>query len=264
MSGVGEGEGSVEQRTVQEEVARLEAERLRRAGEIGGSASATSSADDEIGTGTAAKVTSAAGRRSLRQEMMGDLWADEEGDEFKDAEEEREEDGAQAELEYEEKRTVPDADEHRDRDAEGLSGSTPAPGVYWSQGFGYDDPMPVEESPLRSFYGAHVKEEPREVPSRSPSGFIPLYTGTERRLPNPPMYGWSVGAQAGYYGGWGATVKTEPTGKQDVKREQTNMVIRTKTPVPGTVPANKKQPAPASHGGASGVLLGHGDDREGS
>ncbi|KAE9203173.1 hypothetical protein PF004_g18205 [Phytophthora fragariae] len=182
--------------------------------------------------------------------MMGDLWADEEGDEFKDAEEEREEDGAQAELEYEEKRTVPDADEHRDRDAEGLSGSTPAPGVYWSQGFGYDDSMPVEESPLRSFYGAHVKEEPREVPSRSPSGFIPLYTGTERRLPNPPMYGWSVGAQAGYYGGWGATVKTEPTGKQDVKREQTNMVIRTKTPVPGTVPANKKQPAPASHGGA--------------
>ncbi|KAE8892227.1 hypothetical protein PF003_g23502 [Phytophthora fragariae] len=250
MSGVGEGEGSVEQRTVQEEVARLEAERLRRAGEIGGSASATSSAGDEIGTGTAAKVTSAAGRRSLRQEMMGDLWADEEGDEFKDAEEEREEDGAQAELEPEEKRTVPDADEHRDRDAEGLSGSTPAPGVYWSQVFGYDDPMPVEESPLRSFYGAYVKEEPREVPSRSPSGFIPLYTGTERRLPNPPMYGWSVGAQAGYHGGWGATVKTEPTVKQDVKREQTNMVIRTKTPVPGAVPANKKQPAPASHGGA--------------
>ncbi|KAE9070846.1 hypothetical protein PF010_g26108, partial [Phytophthora fragariae] len=250
MSGVGEGEGSVEQRTVQEEVARLEAERLRRAGEIGGSASATSSAGDEIGTGTAAKVTSAAGRRSLRQEMMGDLWADEEGDEFKDAEEEREEDGAQAELEPEEKRTVPDADEHRDRDAEGLSGSTPAPGVYWSQVFGYDDPMPVEESPLRSFYGAYVKEEPREVPSRSPSGFIPLYTGTERRLPNPPMYGWSVGAQAGYHGGWGATVKTEPTVKQDVKREQTNMVIRTKTPAPGAVPANKKQPAPASHGGA--------------
>ncbi|KAE9082007.1 hypothetical protein PF002_g18802 [Phytophthora fragariae] len=263
MSGVGEGEGSVEQRTVQEEVARLEAERLRRAGEIGGSASATSSAGDEIGTGTAAKVTSAAGRRSLRQEMMGDLWADEEGDEFKDAEEEREEDGAQAELEPEEKRTVPDADEHRDRDAEGLSGSTPAPGVYWSQVFGYDDPMPVEESPLRSFYGAYVKEEPREVPSRSPSGFIPLYTGTERRLPNPPMYGWSVGAQAGYHGGWGATVKTEPTVKQDVKREQTNMVIRTKTPVPGAVPANKKQPAPASHGGAPGILLGHGDDREG-
>ncbi|KAE8952941.1 hypothetical protein PR002_g32531 [Phytophthora rubi] len=64
------------------------------------------------------------------------------------------------------------------------------------------------------------------------------------------MYGWSVGAQAGYHGGWGATVTTEPTVKQDVKREQTNMVIRTKTPVPGAVPANKKQPAPASHGGA--------------
>ncbi|KAE9014034.1 hypothetical protein PR001_g15239, partial [Phytophthora rubi] len=250
MSGVGEGEGSVEQRTVHEEVARLEAERLRRAGEIGGSASATSSAGDEIGTGTTAKVTSAAGRRSLRQEMMGDLWADEEGDEFKDAEGEREEDGAQAELEPEEKRTMPEADEPRDRDAEGLSGSTSAPVVYWSPGFGYDDPVPVEESPLRSFYEAHVKEEPGEVPSRSPSGFIPLYTGTERRLPNPPMYGWSVGAQASYLGGWGATVKTEPKVKQDVQREPTNRVIRPKTPAPGAVPVNKKQPAPASHGGA--------------
>ncbi|KAE9153359.1 hypothetical protein PF005_g3079 [Phytophthora fragariae] len=248
MSGVGDGEGSVEQRTVQEEVARLEAERLRRAGEIGGSASAAASAGDEIGTGTTAKVTSAAGRRSLRQEMMGDLWADEEEDEFKDAEEEREGDGAQAELEPEEKRTVPDADEQRDPDAEGLSGSTSAPVVYWSQGFGYDDQVPIKESPLRSFYGAQVKEEPREVPSRSPSGFIPLYTGTERRLPNPPMYGWSVSAQASYHGGWGATVKTEPTVKQDVKRESINMVIRTKTPAPGAVPANKKQPAPASHG----------------
>ncbi|KAE9010330.1 hypothetical protein PR001_g15116 [Phytophthora rubi] len=128
VGGVGDGEGSVEQRAVQEEVARLEAERLRRAGEIGGSA--TSSAGDEIGTGTAAKVTSAAGRRSLRQEMMGDLWADEEEDEFKDADEEREGDGAQAELEPEEKRTVPDADEQRDRDAENLGGSTSAPVVY--------------------------------------------------------------------------------------------------------------------------------------
>ncbi|KAE9306578.1 hypothetical protein PF001_g12056 [Phytophthora fragariae] len=266
MSGVGEGEGSVEQRTVHEEVARLEAERLRRAGEIGGSASAsaTSSAGDEIGTGTTAKGTSAAGHRSLRQEMMGDLWADEEGDEFKDAEEEREEDGAQAELEPDEKRTMHEADKPRDRDAEGLSGSTSAPVVYWSPGFGYDDPVPVEESPLRSYYEAHVKEEPGEVPSRSPSGFIPLYTGTERRLPNPPMYSWSVGAQASYLGGWGATVKTEPKVKQDVQREPTNRVIRPKTPAPGAVPVNKKQPAPASHGGASGILLGHGDDREGS
>ncbi|KAE8877935.1 hypothetical protein PF005_g13892 [Phytophthora fragariae] len=186
MSGVGDGEGSVEQRTVQEEVARQEAERLRRAGEIDGSASATSPAGDEIGTGTTAKVTSAAGRRSLRQEMMGDLWADEEEDEFKDAEEEREGDGAQAELEPVEKRTVPDADEQRDRDAEGFRGPPSTPVVYWSQGFGYDDPVPVEESPLRSFYGAHVKEEPREVPSRSPSGFIPFAKILRRFCPALP------------------------------------------------------------------------------
>ncbi|GMF40668.1 unnamed protein product [Phytophthora fragariaefolia] len=242
MSEVGEGDRSGEQGTVQEEVARLEAERLRRTSGTGAQTSTEqpSSSGDASGTGTTAKVTSAAGRESLRQETMGDLWADEEEDECKDAEEERDGDDTRTEHRAEEGRTVPG--EQRDGDAEDLGGAAPGPMFYWSSRFGYDDPVPIGTSSSRPFYQAYVKEEPREVPSRSPSGFIPMYTGTEKRRPNPPMYGWSVGAQPGTYGEWSATVKTEPKAKLPAKKEPSKTATWTRNSVPSSGTAAKKQP----------------------
>ncbi|EGZ09650.1 hypothetical protein PHYSODRAFT_263235, partial [Phytophthora sojae] len=80
-----------------------------------------------------------------------------------------------------------------------------------------------------SYYTDYVKEEPEEVQQqRTPSGFIPMYTGTEKRLPGGPVFGWSVGAQQGGYGGWGTVpkptvkmgrkVKVEPTAKSQPTR----------------------------------------------
>ncbi|EGZ29600.1 hypothetical protein PHYSODRAFT_323105 [Phytophthora sojae] len=227
MSGVGEGEGSAEQRIVQEEVARLEAERLRKAGETGGTASTPAPPGDGSGTSTMAKVTSAAGRKSLRQEMMGDLWADEEEDEFKDADEECEEDGAHAELGPEEKRALSGPGEQRDGDSEDSRSLLSRPVLYYSSGFGYDDPVPIETAHSRPFYRSYVKEEPEEVPSRSPSGFI----------------------APGAYGGWGTVVKTEPKVKQLVKAESSKTVTLAKTPTPGAAPAAKKHSTPVNLGG---------------
>ncbi|EGZ27541.1 hypothetical protein PHYSODRAFT_247089 [Phytophthora sojae] len=96
---------------------------------------------------------------------------------------------------------------------------------------------------------AYVKDEPEEVPTHSPSGFVPVYTETERRLLNPPMYGWCVGARPGAYGGWGTVVKTEPKVKQQVKVEPSKTVARAKTPAPGAAPAAKKSSTPVDHGG---------------
>ncbi|GMF42736.1 unnamed protein product [Phytophthora fragariaefolia] len=173
---------------------------------------------------------------------MGDLWADEEEDEYNDAEQERDGEGTRTEHRTEEGRTGPDPGEQRDGDAEDLGGAAPGPMFYWSRGFGYDDPVPMGTSSSRPFYQAYVKEEPREVPSRSPSGFIPMYTGTEKRRPNPPMYGWSVGAQPGTYGEWGTTVKTEPNAKLPVKKEPSKTATWTRTLVPSSGTAAKKPP----------------------
>ncbi|KAJ8548510.1 hypothetical protein ON010_g11163 [Phytophthora cinnamomi] len=124
MVGFGDEGETAEHRSVQEEVARLEAERLRRTQGTGETTSDRLGEQRPRSSGDAgrmdatAPVTTAAGHETMRQEMMGDLWADEEDDEFKDADDGREDDDARAVQEPEVKtEPVPHPDEQQEVDA---------------------------------------------------------------------------------------------------------------------------------------------------
>ncbi|EGZ12433.1 hypothetical protein PHYSODRAFT_249024 [Phytophthora sojae] len=219
MTVVGEqGENGV-QRSVQDEVARLEAERLRRL-QHGGTTSALlgqrrpRSSGDASGVDATAQVATAAGRDSLRQETREALWADEDDDEHKTADEHGDAVGAQAEQELEMKMAPspgPEAVQTVEEDGEDAEFDETE--QYWSaEDYGYSELAEYEPS----YYTDYVKEELEEVQQqRTPSGFIPMYTGTEKRLPGGPVFGWSVGAQQGGYGGWGTVPK--PTVKMERK-----------------------------------------------
>ncbi|GMF19548.1 unnamed protein product [Phytophthora fragariaefolia] len=222
MSEVGEGDRSGEQRTVQEEVARLEAERLRRTSGTGAQTSTEqpSSSGDASGTGTTVKVTSAAGRESLRQETVGDLWADEEENEYKDAQEERDGDGARAEHRAEEERTVPNPGEQQDGDARY--------GRCCSGTYGLLVERLRVRRPGADWHVVLAALLPGLREGRAERGAL---AESQR-----------VGAQPGTYGEWGATVKTEPKVKLPVKKEPSKTATWTRLPAPSSGTAAKKKP----------------------
>ncbi|KAE9088680.1 hypothetical protein PF010_g19290 [Phytophthora fragariae] len=143
----GEHGENEELRTVQDEVARLEAERLRRM-QPGGTTSALlgqqrpRSSGDASGTGTTAQVATAAGRDTLRQETMDALWADEDEDEHKTADEQGDAARAQEEQELE-MRTAPSPNPEAVQTGKDNGGEADPVGTerYWSAGdYGYGEP----------------------------------------------------------------------------------------------------------------------------
>ncbi|KAE8986477.1 hypothetical protein PR002_g22343 [Phytophthora rubi] len=250
-----------EQRTVQSAVERLEhGERVRAAGRQGGHEGTTSTrlgaprprSSNDAGESGVAEVGTAAGRGTFRREMMDDLWADEEEDEYKDADEgegEEEDQGVQAEA------AETDSAPSRTDRLETLSVEADAPPVNTNPyrappGHGRDyagyprygaTPGPVP-------YAEYVKEEPAEVPRRSPSGFIPLYTGTEKRSARQPVFGWSVGERRAGYDGWG----TKPLGAAEAP-----LPVKTVSPTIGRGPPERTvAPALGQAPHPNGTVLG--------
>ncbi|KAE8914762.1 hypothetical protein PF005_g10655 [Phytophthora fragariae] len=183
--------------------------------------------------------------------MMDDLWADEEEDEYKDADEgegEEEDQGVQAEA------VETDSTPSRTDRLETLSVEADAPCQHQS----VSDPprsrsrlcgVPsLRSNPWSVPYAEYVKEEPAKVPRRSPSGFIPLYTGTEKRSARQPVFGWSVGEQRAGYDGWG----TKPL---DVAKVP--LPVRTVSPTIGSAP-------PPGKDGRTGPGTSPSPERDGS